>query len=82
MLAPGAARASYGHIAAFCRHAPENQLLALWQAVGAALAAHTASPAAAPVWLSTEGSGVPWLHIRMDSRPKYYHHRAYAQRPR
>ena len=30
-----------------------------------------------PVWLSTEGSGVPWLHVRMDSRPKYYHTREF-----
>ena len=24
------------------------------------------------VWLSTCGTGVPWLHFRLDSRPKYY----------
>ena len=71
--APGEARASYGHIAAFCRGASESQHLAVWQAVGTALAAHNSASGGRPVWLSTEGSGVPWLHIRMDSRPKYYH---------
>ena len=76
--APGEARASYGHIAAFCRGASENQQQALWQAVGTALAAHTSAPGGRPVWLSTEGSGVPWLHIRLDSRPKYYHHQPYT----
>ena len=76
--APGEARASYGHIAAFCRGASENQHLALWQAVGTALAAHTSAPGGRPVWLSTEGSGVPWLHVRLDSRPKYYHHQPYT----
>ena len=30
-------------------------------------------------WLSTEGSGVPWLHVRMDSSPKYYHYDAYRR---
>jgi hypothetical protein len=25
-----------------------------------------------PVWLSTAGAGVAWLHIRLDDRPKYY----------
>merc|ERR1711957_1156939 len=30
-----------------------------------------------PVWVSTAGSGVSWLSIRLDSRPKYYHHSAY-----
>jgi hypothetical protein len=24
------------------------------------------------VWLNTEGTGVSWLHVRVDSRPKYY----------
>ena len=79
VLAPGAARASYGHIAAFVRGAPESQHAAVWEGVGAALASHTSSATGSrPVWLSTEGSGVPWLHVRLDSRPKYYHHRAYA----
>ena len=25
-----------------------------------------------PVWVSTAGMGVSWLHVRFDSRPKYY----------
>ena len=76
--APGEARASYGHIAAFCRGASESQHLAVWQAVGTVLAAHTSASGGRPVWLNTEGSGVPWLHIRIDSRPKYYHHHPYT----
>ena len=79
VLAPGERRAAYGHIAAFCRSAPETQHVALWQAVGAAMHALTGTPELLPVWLNTEGSGVPWLHVRMDSRPKYYHHRPYKQ---
>ena len=80
-LAPGAARAAYGHLAAFCRAAPESQRVAVWQAVGEALHGMLGGAAASapPVWLSTEGSGVPWLHVRLDSRPKYYHHRKYAR---
>ena len=31
----------------------------------------------APTWVSTEGSGVAWLHARLDARPKYYHHAPY-----
>ena len=30
-----------------------------------------------PLWLSTAGGGVAWLHLRIDSRPKYYSHRPY-----
>jgi hypothetical protein len=34
-----------------------------------------------PVWLSTAGAGVAWLHVRLDDRPKYYGHGPYRQRP-
>ena len=34
---------------------------------------------ASTVWLSTSGLGVSWLHIRLDSRPKYYSYREFAQ---
>jgi hypothetical protein len=27
---------------------------------------------AKPVWLSTAGGGVSWLHVRLDDQPKYY----------
>ena len=60
---------AYGHLAAFARHVPEAQRSALWKRVGDALAGRLG---AKPVWLSTAGAGVPWLHIRLDDRPKYY----------
>ena len=25
-----------------------------------------------PRWLSTAGMGIPWVHVRIDSYPKYY----------
>ena len=28
-------------------------------------------------WLSTAGMGVYWLHVRVDSRPKYYRYQGY-----
>jgi hypothetical protein len=64
-----ASRSVYGHVAAFVRHAPESQKHALWKVVGEAMARHIN---ARPVWLSTAGGGVPWLHVRLDDRPKYY----------
>ena len=30
-----------------------------------------------PRWLSTAGLGVPWLHLRLDTRPKYYQYGPY-----
>jgi hypothetical protein len=64
----------YGHLAQFTRIAPPSRQSALWQAVGEAMASRVGD---APVWLSTAGHGVAWLHIRLDSRPKYYRYAAY-----
>ena len=66
---PVAPASAYGHLAAFVREAPEQQQDALWQAVGDAMARRMS---AKPVWLSTAGAGVSWLHVRLDDRPKYY----------
>ncbi|MDY3557319.1 hypothetical protein R5W24_006507 [Gemmata sp. JC717] len=66
---PVADRASYGHLGAFVRLAPEAQQDALWRAVGEAMGRRVGTKA---VWLSTAGAGVPWLHVRLDDRPKYY----------
>ena len=68
---------AYPHVAAFCRRAPEVQRLALWHAVGEAVRGRVGSR---PVWLSTAGGGVAWLHVRLDDRPKYYAHRPYTAR--
>lgn len=61
----------YGHLGAFVRHAPAAQQAALWAAVGRAMRRRLG---AKPVWLSTAGAGVSWLHVRLDDRPKYYGH--------
>jgi hypothetical protein len=73
---PGDAPTAYGHLAAFVRQAPEPQRHALWQAVGAAVRRRLG---ARPVWLSTAGAGVAWLHVRLDDRPKYYGHAPYRE---
>ena len=69
---------AYGHIGAFVREAPETQRHLLWRLVGN-LMEQRLGPA--PVWLSTAGAGVSWLHVRMDQRPKYYGHAPYRQHP-
>ena len=71
---PGAPVGAYPHLAAFARTAPVARQHAFWRAVGAVVAGHLA---AAPLWLSTSGLGVAWLHVRLDSRPKYYTYRPY-----
>jgi hypothetical protein len=69
---------AYGHLAAFVREAPGAQRDALWYAVGEALARRVGPK---PVWLSTAGAGVSWLHVRLDDRPKYYGYEPYRTRP-
>ncbi|KAJ8601673.1 hypothetical protein CTAYLR_007451 [Chrysophaeum taylorii] len=77
----GVPRETYGHLAAFSRDAPADQLNALWRHVGAALATALEDRGPRPTWLSTEGSGVPWLHVRLDSSPKYYKTDAFRPPP-
>jgi len=65
---------AYGHLAAFLRKSPNTQTDALWQVIAREMRSHIGSK---PIWLSTAGGGVAWLHVRIDSRPKYYGHTAY-----
>lgn len=65
----------YGHLAAFVRGAPRDQVRSLWRVLGRNVAARLSRR---PLWVSTAGGGVAWLHVRIDSRPKYYSYRDYA----
>jgi hypothetical protein len=73
---PSGPLSAYGHIGAFVRQAPERQRHALWAAVGAAVQRRLGGK---PVWLSTAGAGVSWLHVRLDDRPKYYGYGPYRE---
>ena len=64
----------YPHLAAFARAADMDQQHAFWRTVGASMAERVSDR---PLWLSTSGLGVAWLHVRLDTRPKYYTHRPY-----
>jgi hypothetical protein len=64
----------YGHLASFVRHAPSDQIQDLWGLVADETLKKISEK---PIWLNTAGGGVPWLHIRLDKRPKYYHHQPY-----
>ncbi|MFT5459559.1 MAG: hypothetical protein ACI9K2_006074 [Myxococcota bacterium] len=75
--APGRA---YPHLLAFHRLAPDDAVQALWAAVAAAVDDRVTGRAA-PMWLTTSGLGVPWLHVRLDDRPKYVQHAPYRRWP-
>jgi hypothetical protein len=71
---PLAATHNYAHLAAFVGTAPASQSDEFWQLVGSeAIAAINEKP----IWLNTAGLGVHWLHVRLDTTPKYYKHKPY-----
>jgi hypothetical protein len=72
--APLAAESCYTHLARFLRDAPKSQVDAFWRSAGVAMRERISS---APTWLSTAGMGVSWLHLRLDSSPKYYRYEPY-----
>jgi hypothetical protein len=71
---PIAPPSAYRHLATFVREAPEPQQHSLWVTVAKAMQQRLRKT---PVWLSTAGAGVSWLHVRLDDRPKYYGYRPY-----
>jgi hypothetical protein len=71
-VAPGA---NYAHLAAFLRSAPAGEISELWKLAGDQV--ENRLEKVSPLWVSTAGLGVAWLHLRLDSRPKYYSHAPY-----
>jgi len=63
------------YLRSFLRTAPKMQVHSFWAAVALAMQQRIGD---SPVWVSTSGGGVPWLHLRLDDRPKYYTYRPYA----
>ncbi len=73
---PKGKQSTYPHLAQFVRTGPENQIDAFWQIVGQTYRDNISDR---PLWLSTSGLGVYWLHVRLDTYPKYYTYRPYRQ---
>lgn len=61
---------SYTHLANFLRMAPELEVANFWYLTGQKYA--SAMQNEGPVWLSTSGTGIAYLHMRFDGTPKYY----------
>lgn len=64
----------YTHLATFVREAPQRQRRVFWRELGDLVQAYISEDA---FWLSTSGLSVSWLHVRLDSIPKYYQHTPY-----
>lgn len=67
----------YRHLGEFIRTAQASQIKAVFQRVGKAMKQELS--AEKMIWLNTAGLGVIWLHIRLDTRPKYYKTKHYKQ---
>jgi hypothetical protein len=74
-IAPGA----NAHIAPFVRGAPRSQQRELL-ALTADLALGRLSDS--PTWISTSGTGVHWLHVRIENRPVYFTYHPYKEHRR
>ena len=68
----------YPHLAAFSRTASPQQADLFWKVVAESIESLIDKQ---PVWISTAGLGVPWLHLRIDSKPKYYRYSAFRLWP-
>lgn len=67
----------YAHISNFVRYAPTEQIHSLLKEIPVQvdiLRSHYN-----PIWVNTHGLGVYWLHLRLDSVPKYYQTRKYKR---
>ena len=64
----------YAHLASFVREAPEEVVDLFWKTVGEEVNKELSNK---PLWLNTAGAGVAWLHVRLDSKPKYYRHQPF-----
>lgn len=62
----------YGHLASWIRGAADAAVNELWIALADAIGEWRRS--SEPLWVSTSGGGVAWVHFRLDPRPKYYKH--------
>ncbi|CAG8677051.1 13080_t:CDS:1, partial [Cetraspora pellucida] len=62
----------YKHLSNFTKNAPKEQQIKFWQEVANKLSEILEIGTTRPRWLSTHGLGVPYLHVRIDDKPKYY----------
>lgn len=67
----------YKHLAIFVRQAPPQQVEQFFKDIGRLTLEHLSVDKY--LWLNTAGMGIIWLHVRLDSRPKYYKTRVYKQ---
>jgi len=71
---PLPAGAEYTHLLAFLRQTCDDQAHEFLRMAGETF---RTTQGVQPLWVSSAGMGVPWLHLRFDRRPKYYRFQEY-----
>lgn len=65
----------YNHFGKFLKFDQNQQVQAVFKKIGSTVINELEKYST--IWLNTAGLGVIWLHIRMDTTPKYYKTKAY-----
>jgi hypothetical protein len=68
----------YSHLASFVRAAPQVQVFDFWKESARSALYRINQRGSKWTWISTSGLGIYWLHLRLDSRPKYYTYHPYT----
>jgi len=69
----------YVHLQKFLNDGEPDEIISFWETCGQALETRVNEVNNQNVWFSTCGTGVYYLHVRLDSRPKYYSFSEYRQ---
>lgn len=80
---PGIEDTTYSHLISFLRSGPKEQITQFWKLsaktyIDELKYKHERMNENAGTWFSTNGMGVSWLHLRLDSVPKYYSYRPFT----
>jgi len=67
----------YKHFGSFIFNAENDQIQALFNRIGTIVQQEIKEKPM--IWLNTAGMGVIWLHVRMDTKPKYYKTKNYKR---
>lgn len=70
---------AYSCICTFLRETSKQQIHKFWNKIAIILETRLKQNRHNYIWLSTDGRGVPWLHVRLDPTPKYYKMKAYKK---
>lgn len=68
--------ANYSGLAEFFRESPLDQQRSLWKVTARQVKLLLSEK---PTWVSVAGGGIAWLHLRLDSTPKYYRYEPYTE---